>query len=315
MMGDSAGMETSMLRVLGVVLVLTFTTGIRANLAQESAQGIPADVVAMLSPMVGASSANGGGELRAGGPPADFPTGLFPRGATVAATLLAPARNTTVVVAAAPALSADQLEQHETALVGNGWVSFGPRFRGFATSVTGSQPPISICRGSDFVSLISRPRSAGGVYLQATLTRDPRRTCTQSMSSTLMADIDVPRLPPPPNTKLMGGGGGGGSIDSLTSVIRLETTMAPRAVTEHYEKLLVAAGWKVTGRLRDGDTMAIVRFDVPSRIGPALSGTLSVSKLADTQDQDVFLRVVRTTRDPRTGSFVTGTTGLVRTGP
>jgi hypothetical protein len=89
--------------------------------------------------------------------------------------------------------------------------------------------------------------------------------------------------------------------------------LSPRSVTEHYEKLLVGAGWKVTGRLRDGDDMAMVRFDVPSRIGPSLSGWLSVTRLADTGDQDVFLRVLRKTRDPRMGLMPPTTTTLVPT--
>jgi hypothetical protein len=101
----------------------------------------------------------------------------------------------------------------------------------------------------------------------------------------------------------------------MTSTTRLETTLATRAVAEHYERQLVAAGWKVTARLRDGDEMALTRFDVPSRIGPPLSGALSVATLGETGDVDVFLRVIRNTRDPRMGSGFMGLTGGVLPGP
>jgi hypothetical protein len=300
-----------MSRARGVLAVMAFALSCGWAHAQESSQGIPAEVVSMLAPM---TSTSGGGELRAGRPNADFPADVFPRGSTINATLLMPSRNTTVVVATAPSLSAEDLEKHETTLLASGWISTGPRPRGFTMSSPSGQAPINVCKASDFVSLTSQPRAAGGLYVRATLSRDLRRTCVASLSTSMMTDIDLPRLPPPVDARQVGGGGGGGSLDTFTSGIRLETMLSPRGVMDHYEKLLVGAGWKVSGRLRDGDDMAMVRFDVPSRIGPSLSGWLSATKLADTGDQDVFLRVLRNTRDPRMGPMPPVSTTLVPTG-
>lgn len=282
-----------MARALGVLL-FACTAGVALGFAQDASQGIPAEVLSMLGP----TTAGGGGELRPGGPPADFPAGIFPAGTTPVATMIAAARSTVVVVAAAPKTSLDDIDKHEAVLLAGGWVSNSPRSRGFSPSpVTGAQ--FAVCRGADFVSLTSQPRPAGGLYLRATLMRDPRRTCVPSPAMTMMADVDFPRLPPPAGARQVGGGGGGGGLDDLSSRGRIETSLAPRAVVEHYEKLLVGAGWKVVGRVRDGDEMALTRFEVPSRIGPPLSAWLAATKLADTGDQDIFMRVVRTTRDPR----------------
>jgi hypothetical protein len=117
--------------------------------------------------------------------------------------------------------------------------------------------------------------------------------------SAWMADVTIPRLVAPAGSRPVGGASGGGGADSLTSTTRLETTLSPRDVALHYEKQLVAAGWKVAGRLQNGQDVAIARFDVPSTAGPSLSGWLSVSLLGASGDVDVFLRVVRNTRDPR----------------
>lgn len=115
----------------------------------------------------------------------------------------------------------------------------------------------------------------------------------------MMADIVVPRLVSPEGARSLGGGGGGGGPDSMMSTARLETALQPAEVSRHYERQLVAAGWTVAGRLADGADVSIVRFDVPSKAGPSLNGSLSVTRLGTGGDLDVFLRVVRTTRDMR----------------
>lgn len=299
-----------MVRGLIALLLLALTPGSGLDAAPESRQGIPAEVVAMLAPMAGPSAPGAGGELRAGGPPAGFPAGIFPPDSTFNATLEVPARNFTVVVATALKLSAAEFEKYEAGLIDSGWVSTSPRLRGFTMGAPSGQYPINVCRGNDFISLTSQSRAAGGLYLRATLTRDPRRSCFAPAGSSTMADIDMPRLSPPAGARQVGGGGGGGGLDALYSTARIETTMAPRAVAEHYEKLLVGAGWKVVARLRDGDELALVRLEVPSRMGVPLSAWLSATKLGDTGDQDVFLRVLRNTRDPR-ASFIPSTSSTV----
>ena len=260
------------------------------------AQSIPADVVTLISrfgTMAGADA-----ELRPGGPPAGFPPDLVPPGAVVNASLVSPTRGTTVVATAA-GLSLAQIEQHWDGLTGAGWTPQGPAFRGFVSGPAASMPVRTFCQGNDFVTLAASPREAGGFHLRMTHASDPRRGCVPGGMNAMMADVIVPRLVAPEGSRAIGGASGGSGPGSMTSAARLETTLTSRDVARHYEKQLVAAGWTVAARLQDGPDAAIVRFDVPSKAGPPLTGWLSVSRLGASGDVDVFLRVVRNTRDPR----------------
>jgi hypothetical protein len=276
---------------------------------QEQPRGIPTEVVSLIM-QIGAMAGTADGELRAGGPPADFPVSVFPAGTVLNATVVSPSRGTTVVGTAA-SLTLPDFEKHETALVASGWTALGPRSRGFQIMQPTTQAPINVCRGADFLVLSPHVRAAGGIHVRATLTRDARRTCAAQPTMPLLNDIDLPRLTPPAGARSLGGGGSSGSLDSMTATTRLETALAVRAVAEHYERQLTAAGWKVAGRVRDGDAMSGVRFEVPSRIGAALAGWLSAMRLGASDDVDVFLRVVRTTRDPRTTFGAGGATSTL----
>lgn len=289
--------------VVGVSLAATV-------FGQEPPRGIPTEVVSLIMQM-GAMAGTSDGELRAGGPAGDFPVSVFPAGTVLNATVVSPSRGTTVVGTAAT-LTLPDFEKHEAALVAGGWTAIGPRPRGFQTSLpTAALSAINVCRGADFLALSPHVRAAGGLHLRATLTRDARRTCMAQPSMPLLNDIDLPRLTPPAGSRSVGGGGSGASLDSMTTTTRLETTLAARAVAEHYERQLTTAGWTVAGRVRDGDEFIGVRFDVPSRIGPALAGWLSATRLAASGDVDVFLRVIRTTRDPRTTFGASGATSTL----
>lgn len=303
-----------MFRALGVFLACAFpTAGGSLLVTQDSNPGIPSEVVSLLMPTGGMPGA-AGGELRAGAPPSDFPSGVFPPGTVVNATMVSPVRGTTVVGTAAT-LTMAEFEKHETALVAAGWIGSGPRMRGFVSTSATSMNSVSLCRGTDFLVLSPHTREAGGLFVRATVMRDPRRTCVPSPSLSMLADVDVPRLTAPAGARMVGGGGGGGGLDTMTSTMRLETKLAARAVVEHYERQLLAVGWKVAGRVRDGEEFAMTRFEVPSRIGPALSAWLSATLLGDTGDQDVFLRVMRNTRDPRMGGSTFGVTGGIAAPP
>lgn len=262
---------------------------------QDAGQAIPAEVVSLL--MTTGMTGSSAGELRSGGPPADFPSGLFPPGSIVNATLVSPTRGT-VVIATAAKLSMAEFEAHGDRLTSGGWQTNGPRMTGFMSS--NAPNAINVCRNADFVNLTAHRRESGGLFVRATLTRDPRRTCVPMPGMTMFADIDIPRLVLPAGARQVGGGGSSSGNDAMSSTIRLEASIPPAAVAEHYEKLLVAAGWKVIGRLRDGDGMVFTRFEVPSRAGLPLVGAISAMRLPETGDLDVFLRVVRATRDPRT---------------
>lgn len=274
-----------------VLFVLSSPVG-----ALAQAQGIPADVVALISrfgTMAGADA-----ELRPGGPPVGFPADLVPPGAVVSASLVSPTRGTTVVATAA-SLSLAQIEQHWDGLPAAGWTQQGPAFRGFVSGPAASMPMWTLCKGTDFVMLAASTREAGGFHLRMTHSNDVRRGCVPGGMNALMADVTVPRLAAPEGSRPVGGSSGGSGLDSMTSATRLETTLTPRDVSLHYEEQLVAAGWTVVGRLQDDRDAVILRFEVPSKAGPPLTGWLSVSLLGVAGDVDVFLRVIRNTRDPR----------------
>jgi hypothetical protein len=284
-----------MVRVRSIALGCVCAASVAALSAQDSSQAIPTEVVTLL---MSAGAGSGAGELRPGAP-ANFPAGLFPPGATVNATMVSPARGT-IVVATAPKLTTADFARHEDQLVSAGWTSSGPGgVRGFMSSPV--MNAISVCRDMDFVMLTASPREAGGLLIRAALTRDPRRSCVGRPEMTMFADITIPRLTPPPNSRSVGGGGSSSGMDTMTTSTRLETTLEARAVADHYEKVLVAGGWKVVGRIRDGDDLVLTRFEVPSKAGPPLVGMITVTSMTGSGDQDVFLRIVRTTREPRPG--------------
>lgn len=261
--------------------------------AQDAADAaVPAEVLSILM-RIGAIGAPGGGDLRTGPAPADFPVAVFPAGSHVVATVVSTARGTTVV-AAAPELNASDLWTHEAALLSAGWTEIGPHPRGFVMT---SMAAITVCRDLDLVTLSSSPRAEGGSYVRATDVHDPRRPCVKSPAFAL-ADVDVPLLTPPDGVRLSGASGGG-SLDALTSASRAIGQTTARALSDHFESQLVAHGWKATGHARVRDDLIVTTFSLASRSGDPLTASLTVTALGASGDFDLFLRLVRDTRDPR----------------
>jgi hypothetical protein len=274
------------------VLLVALSSGVAVRTPHAQSSAIPADVVSLLMRIgaIGDSS----GTIQAGPPPADFPLAVLPPGAQPIATAISAANGTTVI-ATAPDIDAARLRAHYMSLVSAGWTEVGPPVRGFVTTAVPQQ--FNVCRGADFVVLAAYPRQEGGSYLRATVIRDTRRACfTPPIVS--MADVDIPMLTAPDGVRLFGPSSSGG-LDSQTSMVRAASPAPVRALADHFESQLSAAGWKVIGRARVRDAMSMTIFALTSRNGDALTGWLGVTALGDDGDTDVVLRIVRNARDPR----------------
>jgi hypothetical protein len=262
-----------------------------ARSQQASADTVPKEIVAIL--MRGAPLQ--GFDLRVGGPPADFPKDLLPAGTEVAVSAVSD-RGTTIV-GIASGLSATDRARLDQALSAAGWISAGPRVRGFTMNT--ADMPTSICRGSDFASVALIPRPEGGSYVRASNVKDPRRSC-QPRPEMSFTDVNIPALPPPPNSKAYGGGGGG-SLDQMYSSTRLETTFSLAALASHYTALFTAAGWQIEGRTIEEERLSVTRFSTKSTNGDPITAILTITSFRNSSLIDLAVRIVRDRGDGRIG--------------
>lgn len=226
-------------------------------------------------------------ELGVGPAPQGFPKEVLPPGAEVGAAAIS-ARMTMVVAIASDLTVEDRLKE-PSRLAATGWISAVPMPRGFASGP--ADRPITVCRGIEFVSMTYLERTAGGAFVRASLTSDPRRPCVARPDATF-ADLDLPVLIAPPGAKTTGGGAGGGA-DAMFSQTRLDTTLTPREVAAHYVRQLEAVGWKVEGRANEGDMVSVTRLSITSRIGDAMTAVLTIAALPGTSSLDLTLKFVR----------------------
>lgn len=280
------------LSAFAFVTFVGLATGAAAGMPQAPSPAIPSEVVSLIMRIGAIGDAKD--TIQAGSPPADFPGAVLPPGAQPVATAISATRGTTLI-AAAPDLDASRLRAHYTSLLSSGWTTVGPQWRGFVT--TTAPPQFNVCRGQDFVILSAHPRQEGGSYVRATVVRDVRRACVASPAIG-MADVDVPVVTVPDGARTFGSANSA-NLDSQTSTVRIAAPASVRALADHFERQLIAAGWKVVGRARIRDTMSTTIFALTSRGGDAVTGWLGVTSLGDDGDVDVLLRIVRNGRDPR----------------
>jgi hypothetical protein len=254
--------------------------------ARPNLTGAPDDVMSVLQR--GPTSLPGeSAEIGVGPAPEGFPKEVLPPGAEVGAAAISP--RMTTVVALVPGLSLEGRLREQARLAVAGWISAVPTPRGFASGP--ADRPITVCRGIEFVSIAYLDRAAGGAFVRASLTNDPRRPCIARPDATF-ADLDLPVLVAPPGAKTTGGGAGGGA-DAMFSQTRLDTTLTPREVAAHYVRQLESAGWKVEGRANEDDMISVTRLSITSRIGDAMTAVLTIAALPGTSSLDLTLKFVR----------------------
>ena len=100
-------------------------------------------------------------------------------------------------------------------------------------------------------------------------------------------------LPAPAGATLLPGGSSG-SGDTLTSHVRLDTTMTAAAILGHYSAHLTLPDWQMAFQRADGATFAIARASGATPTGVPVALILAVTKLEGVERADVALRVVRT---------------------
>ena len=228
-------------------------------------------------------------ELRAGPAPDDFPKDVLPPGAEVGAVSVS--TSITTVVGIASDVAATDRRKEQSRLTASGWISEGPLTRGFV--IGAFEGMISVCRGTDFISLRYVPRPAGGSFVRAALTRDPRRGCV-SRPDMGFPDVDIPVLTAPPGLRTYGGSSGGGG-DSIYSQTRLDTTQKPQEIAAYYLSQMEAEGWKVDGRANEGDVVSVTRLGITSRIGDLITAVLTITAPKGSTSLDLVLIIVRNT--------------------
>ena len=275
------------MRRISAIPVLLFVASAGAW-AQQTSETIPKELVQAL--LRSGMPSNDPFDLKVGPAPADFPKDVLPQGTVVALT--ATTERMTTVVGTAAGLVATGRADFMSALQAAGWSLQSLPQRGFVS--TTSLDSTSVCKGTNFVNVALIPRTEGGHYVRASLTRDPRRQCATRppMGDSYFADLNLPAMAPPAGAKSYGGGGGG-STDAWTANSKITVDMKLPAIAAHYRKQLVDAGWKVDGSPVERDGYSITVFRVPSKLGGAVAGLLTVIAIEGSPQIDLFLRVTR----------------------
>lgn len=256
-----------------------------------SGETVPKELMAVL--LRGAGMGSNDFDLRVGPPPKEFPLAVLPPGSKIGVSAISE-RMTTVVGTVAGAV--DRLKEQQR-LTGDGWQSSMPRSRGFVT--TGAEFPLSVCRGSEFVSLTYPSRPGGGSYVRATLTRDPRLSCMPRSDMGMgFADVPVPDLTPPDDVRSYPSGSGSNS-DSMHATARLEKKQSVESLAKHYAEQMKAAGWRLDGITTAGDDLSVARVSLTTKAGDAITGMIAVTALAGTGEANAMLYIVRNKSDRR----------------
>jgi hypothetical protein len=275
-------------RQLSLALVLLSPLALAA---QQSSDTIPKELVTML--LRGPGTYPGDNFDIKIGAPAGFPADLLPKGVSPAVSTTSERQVT--VVAEAPQLTMGGLLAYERELTAAGWINpSSMSMRGLMSST--SVPALNVCRGDQYATLSFAERKAGGVYVRASLTSDPRRGSCVAMPRPIsfFADIDLPQMPPPSNTPSMGTGSSSGS-DHHHQQVRLETATSPGDIAAHYTSQLEKAGWKREARVSD-DGLVAVRYTMQSRSKDTVVAILMVTSLpvaTGNKQVEVSLRLLR----------------------
>ena len=275
-------------RQLSLALVLLSPLALAA---QQSSDTNPKELVTML--LRGPGSYPGENfDIKIGAPPG-FPQDLLPKGVTPAVSTTSERQVT--VVAEAPQLAMDGLGSYERELAAAGWINpASMSLRGLVSSST--VPAMSVCRGDQYATVSFAERKAGGLYVRASLTSDPRRgNCVATPRPiSFFADIDLPQMLPPSGAPSMGAGSSAGP-DYHHQQVRIETAMPASDVVAHYARQLEKAGWKRDARISDGDLVA-ARYTTQSRSKDTVVAILMVTSLpvvSGNKQVEVSLRLLR----------------------
>jgi hypothetical protein len=273
-------MRTALVLVYG--LFATISAAAAAN--QDT---VPKELMAIL--MRGASP--GEFDLRVGPPPDGFPIEVLPRGTDVGVSAVSE-RVTTVAGTVTNEIDRFAEEQR---LMKAGWTNSMPRSIGFVS--TTSEQPLALCKGTQFLTLHFYPRQAGGQFVRASVTTEPRRSCAPRPPMSF-PDLKLPDLTPPEGVRSYPSGSGS-SLDSMDARARLEKKITPEAAAKHYAAQMKAAGWTMQGITTTGDEFAIARFVTKSTLGDDITAFIAITSLAGVEEMDLLLHVVRNKSDRR----------------
>ncbi len=228
-------------------------------------------------------------DAKLGPPPADFPREVLPRGTVPVASGVNGPRS--IVVGTLSNNTPGWRTELLSLVSALGWTSQMSAQSGFVTGPLSNS--VSICKDTDFVDVALTPATGGGTHVRAMLTRDPRRQCvSRSAGSTMsFADVTFPILEAPPGARLHSGGGGGSSSE-WTSHAQLTTDLSMAALSDHYRRQIIDAGWTDDGAPAFFDNAMVMRFRAPSTTGPALPAMLIINAF-DAHTFDAFLRLTR----------------------
>jgi hypothetical protein len=272
--------------LLAPALFLTLPVTFAAQTRSSDATSVSREVVAVL--MQGPDIAPGEPfDLRVGTAPEAFPADLMPNGTRVAAS--ATTANALAVVGTVARFAQADRPGYEGSLHAAGWIDNEVHPRGLNAAALGA--PIAVCRGARFATVTFTPRDAGGVFVRASITEDPKRTCAARPRATY-GDVPIPSMRPPSGAE-SSGAGFGGNPDAMYSSVRLRTGQPLDAIASHYTSQLSAAGWKVDGQTTEPQQVAVTRLSAATTAGEPLSGTLVVTSLGRSNEVDVLLRIVR----------------------
>jgi hypothetical protein len=273
-------MRTALVVVYGLLAAISAT----AAAGQDT---VPKELMAIL--MRGGSL--GEFDLRVGPPPAGFPIEVLPRGTDVGVSAVSE-RVTTV--AGTVTNEIDRLAE-EQRLTKAGWTSSMPRSIGFAS--TAAEQPLALCKGTQFLTLHVYPRPAGGQFVRASVTTEPRRSCAPRPTMSF-PDLQLPVLTPPEGVRSYPSGSGS-SLDAMDARARLEKKITPEAAAKHYAAQMEAAGWTLQGITVAGADFAVARFVTRSTLGDDITGFITITSLTGVEEMDLLLHVVRNKSDRR----------------
>ena len=229
-------------------------------------------------------------EAKPGPPPADFPQEVLPRGTVPVASGVNGTRM--IVVGTMASRSSGWRADLTSNVSALGWMSQMPAQSGF---VMGSQTnAVSICKGTDFVDVSLIPDRTGAFNVRAMLTRDPRRVCASRGPGSTMsfADVTFPTLEPPAGAK-MSAGGGGGSSSEWSSHAQMTTDLSLTSLADHYRQQIIDVGWIEDGAPAILENAMVLRYKVPSKVGPAVPGMFIINAFDQAHQFDLLLRVAR----------------------
>jgi hypothetical protein len=139
------------------------------------------------------------------------------------------------------------------------------------------------------VYVSSAPSRTGGYLGRISTPATPPRPCVGRPLG-LTSGGNVPVLTAPPGARTLSSSSGA-SADSSYMSTRIQTTLTPGDLHDHYLRLLAAAGWAMEGKRLEDATMSVSRLRSVQDAG--VTGLLVVTENGTKDVRDVLLRVTR----------------------